>query len=162
MRVIKVIDIAPATRQVVAEASGPGASYQIVDSAVKAIGELYSFPNVDVVVISEILDRMPEDVVSLIRKDPRMEQVKILISANDVDVAADRFGATVDGVIQAPLEVQSLQAEVESALAGVEMDLLQRRANDVAVAASNAPAQIVHTQATFLHTNATLLHIKTT
>ncbi len=138
MKIIKVIDSTPATEQVVAQASGRGSSYQVVNSAVRAIGELYSFPNVDVVVVNEILDRLPEDVISLIRRDSRMEHIKILVVDSDVDAAADRFGDTIDGVVQGPLNVQSLRSEVDSALEGVEMNLLRKRADEVAIAASNA------------------------
>ena len=79
-----------------------------------------------------------EDVIGLIRRDPRMERVKVLILATDVDTAVDRFGATVDGVIQSPLAAQSLRDEVESALEAVEMGLRQRRVNEVAADASSA------------------------
>ena len=138
MKLITVIDATPATTQVAAEASGRGSSYQVVDSAVKAIGDLNTFPNVDVVVVNEILDRLPEDVISLIRKDQRMAGVKILVVANDVGAAEDRFGDSVDGVIQGPLSAQTLRAEVDSALDGVDLSHLRRRADEVAVAAADA------------------------
>lgn len=146
IKVIKVIDSAPTTRQVAAEASGRGLSYQVVDSAVTAISELYSFPNVDVVVINEVLDRLPEDVIGLIRKDSRMEQVKILVVASDVDAAMDRFGDTIDGVIEGPLNAQNLPSEVEAVLEGIEMDQLRSRADRIARSASEALMNLANGQ----------------
>jgi hypothetical protein len=98
---------------------------------------LYRFPNVDVVVINETLpDERPEAVIGLIKKDPRLQHVKVLVLAKDVEKAAERFGSTIDGTIQAPLSTDNLQKAVDEALP--EVDETRKRADAVAVAASQA------------------------
>jgi tetratricopeptide (TPR) repeat protein len=138
IRLIKVIDAAPATAGVVREATARrGMRGNVADSAVSAMDSLYRFPNVDVVVINEILpDERPEAVIGLIKKDPRLQHVKVLVLAKDVEKAAERFGSTIDGTIQSPLSTDNLQKAVDEALP--EADETRKRADAVAVAASQA------------------------
>ncbi len=137
---VKVIDSNPATKVAVEEADVKQGTVMTVEaSATNAIGELYQFPNVDVVVINETLaDARPEAVIGLIRKDPRMSKTKILVMAANTDAATEQFGDRVDGVIQGPVSADALQAAVQEALADVEPDANRARGDRVAVAASNA------------------------
>jgi hypothetical protein len=105
--------------------------------AVKGTRSLLVNPNVDVVVISEILpDRLPEDVIGIIKKDSRLASARIVIIAKDVDAAKARFGEGV-GVVQAPLTGETLVAAVNTALEGVASPA-NERAEAYATKASNA------------------------
>lgn len=88
-------------------------------SAVAGMGSLLNNPNVDVVVINQILpDALPEDVIGNIKKDPRMANTKIVIVAKDVEAAKAWFKDTIHGVLQAPLNNADLVAEVNRVLEG--------------------------------------------
>lgn len=95
-------------------------NYSNASSALGAINTLLANPSVDVVVINEILpDRLPEDVIGVLKKDGRFENTKFVIITKDEDAASERFGDEV-GYITAPLSAENLQAAVASALEGVE------------------------------------------
>lgn len=141
MRLVKVIDAAPATANVVEAAGKGGLAGTVEATGMKAMDSLFRFPNVDVVVINEILpDERPEAVIGLIKKDPRLAHVKVLVLAKDVDAAAEKFSGMIDGTIQAPLSAENLQKAVSEALP--EMDESRKRADRVAVAASEALARL--------------------
>lgn len=75
---------------------------------------------VDVVVINEILpDRLPEDVIGNIKKDPRMANTRIVVVTKDEDAARERFGDEV-AFTMAPLTGESLVAAVSTALEGAD------------------------------------------
>jgi HEAT repeat protein len=104
--------------------------------AVSGMRSLLINPNVDVVVINEILpDRLPEDVIGNVKKDPRMANARILIVAKDEEAARARFGDGV-GIIQAPLTSENLMAAVDQALEGVSN--VTERAEAFAANASSA------------------------
>ncbi len=87
--------------------------------AVTGMRSLLVNPNVDVVVINEILpDRLPEDVIGNIKKDARMANAKIVIIAKDEEAAKARFGDGV-AIIKAPLTGENLVTAVNTALEGV-------------------------------------------
>lgn len=90
-----------------------------VHTAVEGMHRLLVSPSTDVVVINEILpDRMPEEIISNLRKDARMSKTKIVIIAKDVAAAQARFGEGI-GVVQAPLTGENLVAAVNTALEGM-------------------------------------------
>ena len=75
-------------------------------------------PIVDLGVINEILpDRLPDDVIGNIRKDPRMADTRIVIITKDEDAAREHFGDEV-GFVMAPLTGESLQEAITAALEG--------------------------------------------
>lgn len=89
-------------------------------TAVDGMRDILVNPNIDVVVINEILpDRLPEDIIGNLRKDSRLSNTRIVIVAKDTDAAAERFGDSIHGVVQAPLTGESLVAEVNRVLEGV-------------------------------------------
>lgn len=105
--------------------------------AISGMRRLLVNPNVDVVVINEILpDRLPEDVIGNIKKDPRMANTKIVVVAKDEDAAKARFGDGI-GVIKAPLTGENLVAAVNTALEGID-NPGNARAEAFAVAASQS------------------------
>ena len=98
------------TRGKIAEAS---------TTAVGGLNKILTNPNIDVVVINEILpDRLPEDVIGNLKKDSRMANIRVVIVAKDVEAAAERFGDSIHGVVQAPLTGEALNAEVNRVLEG--------------------------------------------
>ncbi|MCK5941719.1 MAG: hypothetical protein KAI24_07115 [Planctomycetes bacterium] len=128
-------------------------------SAIGGINKLLGNPSVDVVVINEILpDRLPEDVIGVLKKDGRFANTKFVIITKDEEAASERFGDEV-GYIAAPLTAENLQAAVSSALEGVEaagdakredyaskasaalLDLASRKAN-IAPAIENLTLQL--------------------
>ncbi|MBM4062185.1 MAG: hypothetical protein FJ265_13980 [Planctomycetes bacterium] len=122
VRSIRVIDPAPETKSAVVAAGAVRGNAVAADaSAISGMGSLLRNPNVDVLVIRDILpDRMPEDVIGLVKKDPRMAHTKIVVVAKDVAAATARFGEAVHSVLQAPLTGEALVAEVNRVLDGVE------------------------------------------
>lgn len=145
---IKVIDVSPATERAVQDtAFRRGFRKSVSDSAVGAMDDLYASPDVDVVVINEILpDALPEAIIGLIRGDARMANTKILVLAKDADAAAERFGDRINGTIAGPLSAENLLAAVEAALADVEPGPRRARANKMAVSASHALEQLAQSQ----------------
>ncbi|MFY9343150.1 MAG: HEAT repeat domain-containing protein, partial [Planctomycetota bacterium] len=119
VRTIQVIAPALDTRAAV-EATGKQRGFA-VDASADALSGMRSLlvnPNVDVVVINEILpDRQPEDVIVNIKKDSRMANTRIVIVAKDEAAAKARFGDSV-GVIVAPLTPANLVEAVNKALEG--------------------------------------------
>ena len=87
--------------------------------AIKGMQSLLTNPNVDVVVINEILpDRLPEEIIGNIKKDSRMANTKVVIIAKDEEAAKARFGDSV-GIIKAPLTGDNMVEAVNKALEGV-------------------------------------------
>lgn len=138
VRTIQVIAPAGDTRTAVEATSGVrGYSVDASDNAVNGMRSLLINPGVDVVVINEILpDRLPEDVIGNIKKDPRMANTKVVIVAKDEEAAKARFGDGV-GVIKAPLTGENLVAAVNTALEGIS-DPANARAETYAAKASEA------------------------
>ncbi len=140
VRMIQVIgateDMAQATRQ----ASGTRGIAAVCDATgVRGTQSLLVNPDTDVVVIQEILpDGLPEDVISVIRKDARMASTKIVVVAKDVEAAKARFGETVQGVVPAPLTGDGLIEAVNTALEGVAVEPRNARAEIYAKEASQA------------------------
>ncbi len=120
VRTIQVIGETVETKAAVAASSGVrGFAVDASANAVSGMRSLLVNPNVDVVVIHEILpDRQPEDVIGNIKKDPRMANTRVVIVAKDVEAAKARFGEDV-GVVQGPLTGENLVAAVNTALDGV-------------------------------------------
>jgi tetratricopeptide (TPR) repeat protein len=120
IRTIQVI--APQTEAAAAVQATSGMRGYATDAsetAVRGMRDLLVNPNIDVVVINENLpDRMPEEIISNIRKDDRMANTKVVIIAKDVEKAQERFGEGV-GVVQAPLTGDNLIEAVNTALEGV-------------------------------------------
>jgi HEAT repeat protein len=120
VRTIQVIDPAQEAKAA-AKAANAGRGEVVVQdaSAVGGMRNILNNPNVDVVVINEILpDGLPEDVIGNIHKDSRMANTKVVIIAKDVEAAKTRFGDTVQGVVQAPLTGEALVTEVSRVLEG--------------------------------------------
>ncbi|HEX5052004.1 MAG TPA: HEAT repeat domain-containing protein [Planctomycetota bacterium] len=138
VRTIQVI--APGSDTAAAVETGSRVRGMAVESSANAVSGMHSLlvnPNVDVVVINEILpDRMPEDVIGNIRKDPRMAKTKIVVIAKDEAAAKARFGDAV-GVVAAPLTGESLVNAVNTALEGTT-NPSNERAESYAAKASEA------------------------
>jgi HEAT repeat protein len=119
VRTIQVIGPALDTRAVVETASKQrGIAVDANTDAISGMRALLVNPNVDVVVINEVLpDRSPEDVIGNIKKDSRMANTKVVIVAKDEAAAKARFGDSV-GVIVAPLTPENLVEAVNKALEG--------------------------------------------
>ena len=114
-----------------------GSQFVTDATAVGSINALLSNPSVDVVVINEILpDRLPEDVIGVLKKDGRFGATKFVIITKDEDAASERFGDEV-GYIAAPLTAENLQEAVATALEGAE-DADGARREDYASKASAA------------------------
>ena len=138
VRTIHVIAPAGDTGAAVETASKVrGSAVDASSDALSGMRSLLVNPGVDVVVINEILpDRLPEDVIGNIKKDPRMAGTKIVIVAKDEEAAKARFGDGV-GVIKAPLTGENLVAAVNTALEGVN-DPANARAEAFAAKASES------------------------
>lgn len=119
-RTIHVIDPTQETKAAVAATSKVRSNaVDASTSAISGMSALLNNPNVDVLVINEILpDRLPEDVIGNVKKDTRMANTKIVVIAKDVEAAQTRFGDSVQGVVQAPLSGEALVAEVNRVLEG--------------------------------------------
>ena len=108
-------------------------------NATSGMRQLLENPNVDIVVINEILDGgLPEDIIGNIKKDPRMASAKIVIVAKDTEKAQARFGETIHGVIKAPLTKETLNEAINTALAGVAAEPQNVRAESYAKSASES------------------------
>ncbi len=108
-------------------------------SGKKAANDILSYANIDVLVVNDTLpDMIPETLIGLVRKEPRTQHIKILVVSAVADKATERFGDTIHGVITSPLSADALQKGVDEALAGVDPGASRRRANRVAVQASEA------------------------
>jgi hypothetical protein len=141
--------IAPSLEAASAVQAASSARGKAIEASTDAVGGMRSLlvnPNVDVVVISEILpDRLPEDVIGNIKKDPRLANARIVIIAKDVEAAQARFGDGV-GVVQAPLTGETLVAAVNTALEGVSSPA-NERAEAYATKASHALLSIAQQKA---------------
>jgi HEAT repeat protein len=103
--------------------------------AVSGMAALLTNPNVDFLVVSDILpDRLPQDVIGNVKKDPRMANCKIAILCKDEEAAKAKLG---DGYtfIKAPLTGEALAAAATAALEG-SSDPAKVRAEAYAASAS--------------------------
>ena len=144
VRVIHVIDSDPTAAKAAVETSGmKGRAVEASSSGGKAIDALRMFPIVDVIVINEKLsDVLAENVVGLIRKDPRMAKTKIIVVAADPEKAKGEWGEKIQGAIKGPLSSQNLQEAVAEALKDAPLDAVRASADAVAVAASQSLASL--------------------
>ena len=138
VRTIQVIAPSADVQAAVKAASGVrGHAVDASGTAVRGMRDLLVNPNIDVVVINEILpDGLPEDVIGNLKKDTRHANTKVVILAKDVDAARERFGDEV-GYVQAPLTGETLVTAVDTALDGVASPAGER-AESYATKASNA------------------------
>lgn len=107
--------------------------------ALSGMAALLTNPNVDFLVVSDILpDRLPQDVIGNVKKDPRMANTKIAILCKDEEAAKAKLG---DGYtfIKAPLTGEALGAAVVAALEGSN-DPAKARAEAYAASASGSLA----------------------
>ncbi len=119
VRTIQVIAPQDTAAAVASSSSVRGFAVDASSNAVTGMHSLLINPSVDVVVINEILpDRLPEDVIGNIKKDPRMANTRIVVIAKDEAAAKTRFGDGV-GIVKAPLTGENLVAAVNTALEGV-------------------------------------------
>ena len=137
VRTIQVIAPQDTRSAVEATSNVRGWMIDASDNALAGMRDLLVTPNVDVVVINEILpDRLPEDVIGNIKRDSRMANTKIVIIAKDVEAAKARFGEEV-GVVQAPLTGESLVSAVNTALEGVASSANERAESYAATASQS-------------------------
>lgn len=119
VRTIQVI--APSLDTAAAVETGSKTRGFVLEASANAVTGMHSLlinPNVDVVVINEILpDRMPEDVIGIVKKDPRMANTRVVVIAKDEEAAKTRFGDGVS-IVKAPLTGENLVAAVNAALEG--------------------------------------------
>lgn len=111
--------------------------------AVSGMAALLTNPNIDFLVVSDILpDRLPQDVIGNVKKDPRMANCKIAILCKDDEAAKARLG---DGYtyIKAPLTGEALEAAAKAALDGVA-DPANARAEAYAAMASSSLAAMAN------------------
>lgn len=145
LRTILVVDGSEGVRRTAKEAFSKGRG-TIVEAAVggtQAVGSLITFPVVDVVVINQDLpDVVPEHVIGLIRKDPRLANTKIVVLANDAEAANERFGDRIHGVIAGQLTGDALVAKVNEVLADVDMGPKRKWADEIAGSAGAALASL--------------------
>ncbi|MCR9243615.1 MAG: HEAT repeat domain-containing protein [bacterium] len=117
--------------------SARGVATNAASGAVGGMQKLLINPSTDVVVINEILpDGLPEVVIGNIRKDSRMANTRVIVIAKDTEAATERFGDTINGVVQHPLTGEALIAEVNRVLEGVSNPTASR--DGYAAAASSA------------------------
>src|SRR5690606_15828478 len=105
------------------------------------VSDFVSFPNYDVVVVAEVLpNRLPEDVISLIRQ--YSDRAKIVLLA-ETEEAEERYGERVDGILsvaEGELTEEQLLAKINEVVD--EMDARRARADTVAIAAGEALARL--------------------
>jgi DNA-binding response OmpR family regulator len=121
VRTIQVI--APAVEAAAAVESTSKVRGFAVDSSASAVSGMHSLlvnPNIDVVVINEILpDQLPETVIGNIKKDPRMANTRVVVIAKDEEAAKPHFANFGDvSYVKAPLTGENLVAAVNKALEG--------------------------------------------
>lgn len=117
-------------------------------TAIGGIDAAFRNPNVDVVVINEVLgDKLPEQVIGNIKNDPRLQHVKILLVAKDVEAAKGRYGDKVTDVIAGPLTGENLLGAANAALEGVPIEPRNARAEMVAKHASEALLELAQSRA---------------
>ena len=142
VRVVKVVDPAPETKRMLEASINKVANLAggVVADATSAISDLYRFPNVDVVVLNEVLtNELPETLIGLIRKDPRMSETAIVVMAKDVKSATERFSSFEDiAVIPLPDSSDTLLSAVNAALEGKDLDGRRAAYEATAVQASEA------------------------
>jgi len=142
VRLIQVIGGTPDCAQAAAEASFTrGAHPKVASTAAAGMLSILNSPNVDVVVINEILeDGLAENIIGNIRKDPRMTNVRVIIVAaqSDTSSAEERFDGKADSVIAGPLTGDNLLTAVDAALEDVPVEPRNTRAERYAAGASEA------------------------
>lgn len=134
LHLVKLIGKDAQTGEAAAGITG-GLAVDAVNSGRRAISQIYSFPNYDVVVVSEDLpDLHARDVVDLIRR--RNPAIKILLLCAD-ESAAEAYGESIDGVILGPLNANNLISKAREVL--VDLDAgRQQRADLISSSASAA------------------------
>lgn len=145
MRTLLVVDGSEVARRTAKEAfsKGRGMVVEAAAGGTQAVGSLITFPVVDAVVINQDLpDVVPEHVIGLIRKDPRLANTKILVVANNVEEATTRFGDRINGVIAGPVTGDALTAKVKEMLADVDVGANRKWAEEIAGSASAALASL--------------------
>lgn len=148
IRRVKIIDRNPITHRAALEGTfAAGTQTTVSASPAAAMNDLYSFPNVDVVVLADDLgDTLPDTVIRAIRKNDRLADTKILVLTGDPDTASEHFGDRIDGTIQGPASGDALRQAIDAALADAEPDPLRARADAVAVSASEALFSLASSQ----------------
>lgn len=144
LRIIQVIDPRPAT-EVAVEVASVKKDNVIAHNATATSGlsNLLKMPACDVVVINEVLpDRLPEDVISVIRGISKFDGIKIIVMTKDEDSASERFEDVA--FVAADLDGAALTAAVDSALEGSEIGPAQARAEAVAVDAAAALSSLAN------------------
>lgn len=144
VRVIKVIDSDPGVAKVASEASGKrGTAVEATASGLGGLEKLLQFPVCDVLVINEkVADVLPETLIGILRKDARFAKTKIVVAATEPDKAKERFGDKVNGVVKTGFSADELGKAVDEALKDEPLDAQRAAANAVAVAASQALADL--------------------
>lgn len=147
LRTVLVVDGSEGVRRTAKEAfsKGRGTIVEAAAGGTQAVGSLVTFPVVDAVVINQDLpDVVPEHVIGIIRKDPRLAETKILVLANDAEAAATRFGDRINGVIAGQLTGEALIEKVNEVLADVDLGPKRKWADEIAGSASTALASLAH------------------
>ncbi|MHC5062715.1 MAG: HEAT repeat domain-containing protein [Planctomycetota bacterium] len=133
LQLVKVI--ARGAQASAAAGSQRGLAVDAVDTGKRAISQIYSFPNYDLVVVSDDLpDLHARDVVDLIRR--RNPAIKILLLSKD-EAAAETYGDSIDGILVGPLTGDSLASKAKEVLADMDARR-QTRADRISTAASTA------------------------
>ena len=120
VRVVQVVAPEAMSKGAVAAAGNVrGLAVDATSTAKGGVRKMLINPNVDVLVINESLpDGMSEDVIGIVRKDPRLANVKIVVVCKDEEKARAAFGENVTYLVGS-LTGESLVSEVNKALAGV-------------------------------------------
>lgn len=138
-----VAPAADADAAVAAIASKRGFAVGHSSDAVTGMAALLTNPNIDFLVVSDILpDRLPQDVIGNVKKDPRMANCKIAILCKDEEAAKARLGDSFT-YIKSPLTGESLEAAAKTALEGVA-DPANARAEAYAAMASGSLAAMAN------------------
>lgn len=138
VRLIQVIDGGADTARAAEEAAKRrGNRVWIDNSARSGIPALLRNPNIDVLVINEILsDGKTEDVIGIVRKDGRMDHVKVLVVAKNPEDAATRFGDTIQGTLPVGVTADAMHTAIVAALEGQPAKPRNERAEALAKSAS--------------------------
>ncbi|MEY3162948.1 MAG: hypothetical protein RIT25_2943 [Planctomycetota bacterium] len=138
VRLIQVIDGGADTARAAEEAAKRRGNRVWIDTTARAgIPALLRNPGLDVLVINEILsDGKTEDVIGIVRKDGRMDHVKVLVVAKNPEDAATRFGDTIQGTLPTGLTGEALHTAIVAALEGQPAKPRNERAEALAKSAS--------------------------
>jgi len=140
VRLVQVIDNGADTARAATEAATRRGNRVWVDTSARSgIPALLRNPNLDVLVINEILpDGKTEDVIGIVRKDGRMDNVKVLVVAKNPEEAATRFGDTIQGTLPVGFTAEAFHTAVLAALEGQAAKPRNERAEALAKSASEA------------------------